>query len=361
MADLASILAFRSLVTGLMANDEARSAEARALVRAPLFSTFDSIGYLELVRTNALDSLVRWRFGDDVFRARASCARGVVKLTNSGAALHQIAPGAITITHATTGKVYRNLSIAAVGPKGSAGLGVEAELPGDASTAAPGTLTSLSPPLAGVTSTNERALVGADAETDLELRARARGPRSFPIDLVRNVRRANASRVGCLRFAGSTTSSVASVAMLTGAISAPDLEVVRGFVPPHLRAGLIAATPLPVPLTYTLTVLDDPAVPASPALAAAIAARVAEHLSTVPVGPSTLWRDALDTVIRNALGMAERSYVAPGSSSPVDALMIDATTSGLVSLSIASPAADVVLDAHEFPILGTVTPTIVRV
>lgn len=353
MADHSEIEVLRTSIRDLLAGDLQRSPEARPIMRAPLYPQVDSAGFVELLEGTDLEFWAQWRYAPaEPRRESGSAARGSVDLTSSAAAAHTFDPGELVALHGG-GARYRNLDGGTLPAGGKLRLTVEAEEPGAASIAAPGTLTALETPIAGVAVTNPSALAASDPQTDAAFRTAMRS-NDDASRAARAVRRADGTLVGVTR--ARLDGSTVQVATATGGDVAPaDLDL----IPPVLAGVTDAenASETTVPVTYELEVLDASA-PPTVDLEDAIATAVAAHLATVPID-GVLYADALDTAIRAALGMRIRNLRAGG---PAELpLVLDDGSSALVSLTLTQPAADVPLSGGAVPVVGTVTATTTRV
>lgn len=369
MADAAEIEALRvAWATSLERAQEASSLDVAMLFRAPLFEPQDSAGFLEVLP--AFEQWASWRFGSlptAVPLGRgATSARGTADVANGSAAPVSFATGELVLERA--GVHYRNLEpiFLAVGKSKTARI--EAEAGGEGGTALAGSTLTLDPPIVGVTAVAASDLVGGDAVSWLELLTALRNLDAFSTFL-RGLRRADLTPRFVTR--GRDAEGLLSVAGPSGALSSPDIERVRTLLrafPARTALGfdvsriesLESATTAAVPVAYTLQVLDElDGVPTPPNvdLAAAIAARLADLVKTIPIGPTTLRRSVVDTAARAALGMVVTSEKLP----TLDALSrYPGAPSALVSLTITAPAADVVLAPHEVAVLGAITPSITR-
>ncbi len=104
----------------------------------------------------------------------AFSAAGLV-LDNLGGGTYSFDPGEFVVKNTITGKTYFNPSVINI-PALTTGIliDIQATEIGTASNAAPGQITELVTQALGVTCTNPAAVVGADAETDDELKERDR-------------------------------------------------------------------------------------------------------------------------------------------------------------------------------------------
>lgn len=359
MADYDTIAALRAEAAEVRGN-EARSPEMRAILAEELYPALDAAGFE--ATTEDLRWWGRWRARREP--APAAAARGEIVLKNTSGAAHSFAAGELVLEHGTTGARYRNLAAAEL-PEGSAGsprwlkVAVEAEEPGEGSTAAPDTVDTLTTPIAGVTVTNPAALLGVDAEDDASFRVALKNADPLSV-AVRQARRADATLIGATR-AVMVGDELRVASPSGGDLAAGDLALLPEAVG-EPSASAANATLVAIAVSYALEVVDVEA-PADPTLEASIESGLAAYLATLPITGATVHADALDTVIRAALGMTTSTLLRRGSgpSYATRPLALVGGGSALVSLSVTVPAADVALAPGAVPVLGAVTPTITRV
>ena len=293
----------------------------------------------------------------NVTRVPATPASGLINCTNSSLSNYTLAVGELIVAHATTGKTYRNTAaIVILATVGLADVAISADEPGIESNAAPATITTVVSSLVGVGCTNPLRFIGTNKETTVALVTRARaklgslspdGPKdaynyvattpelspglSTPITRTRTV--ANAAT-------GAVSVYLATAA---GAPSGGDVTIVQTAIetyaePWGVTATAIAATALPVAITYQAWVQDSQLTSAQ--IQTAISTALAAWFATLAIGgyvipPDTgaVYVDALEQVIGNA-------------------------TPGILRVVVSIPAADVVLTSAQVATLGALTPTI---
>lgn len=315
-------------------------------------------GFAELAEGKTL-TLAAWH-GRRVARIEATYAEGSITLTNTGGGVYVLDADDLIVANVESGKQFRNVAPVALGALESATVGIRAVEAGAASTSAPGEIAALVTPLLGVTVTNPAPVVGADEETDAELRARydARlgalspmGPWDAYTYAARMATRLDGSRVAVSRVrtvpdgAGGLTVYVATasggvsgvVGNLATDLGAVDEAIAQSAEPLAITAVAASAAVVPVPVTYKAWVLNTSGL--SPAQ---ITERIEDALvawfAVQPIGGhrvgvvGRLYHDAIRTVI--------------GSSIPE-----------IFHVELTAPAADVVLAASEVAVLGAVTAT----
>jgi hypothetical protein len=114
-----------------------------------------------------LDKLAQSTF--NVTRTAATYAPGTVTFTNSFASSHgPYAPGTFHVANAA-GRTYSNTSSITIAGSGTTTAAFQADVAGSASTAAPGTITTIVTSLVGVTVTNAASFIGTDAQSNASL------------------------------------------------------------------------------------------------------------------------------------------------------------------------------------------------
>lgn len=281
-------------------------------------------------------------------------------VTNDTGALLEIEAGALIVAHVVTGKTYRNvepLSIAD-GATDSAVLLIADEA-GTASDAGPGMITEVVSDQVGVTVTNPSAVLGADDELDVDLRARCRaklealspnGPRGIYEYVAKTPSLAGTSvAITRVRVAPDPTTGEIAVylATATGAPSAPDLAAVNAAYEIHATPWCTTATAegavdLTIAITYQAWVKGSSLSTAQ--IQSAIATALAQAFKVMPIGGDKIPPALLGKVYVGAL---ER--------------IIGAAVPGIVKVEVTLPATDEELEAYEIPKLGTVTGSITEV
>lgn len=304
-------------------------------------------------------SLVAWH-GRRVQRIEATYAEGQITLTNTGGGVYVLDVDDLIAANAESGKQYRNTEAVSLGALETATVAVRAVEAGAASTAAPGEITALVTPLLGVTVTNAAPVVGADAETDAELRARyderlgalsPMGPWDAYTYAARMATRADGSRVGVSRVrtvpdgAGGVTVYVATASGGVGGtagdvgtdLGAIDEAIAQRAEPLAVTAVAASAAVVAVPVTYKAWILNTSGLTETQ-IRETIEDALVAWFAVQPIGghragvTGRLYHDAIRTVI--------------GASIPQ-----------IFHVEITAPAGDVVLAASEVAVLGAVTAT----
>ncbi len=332
-------------------------SQLQALLAASSFLDTASGAWLTLV--------ARLVYG--VERLPGAAAAGDVVFENTGAGVYAGDPGDLILV-SDDGFEYRNTS-----PFSIAALETDVVIPmravevGSAPTAGAGELTTFVTTLPGLTATNPGALVGADAETDAQLRARCRdklgtlspnGPKDAYFFAAKSARRAvDGSDVGVTRVhavpdgAGSIDVYVATATGgVTGDALDPDtdlgavaLAIHQSAEPLGIDAVVQSAATLTVPVTYEAWVRESSL--SDEQLEDGVEEALAAWMATVPIGgqilpstPGSVFVSAVQGAITSAL---ERLTGEPP-----------------IRVEVSAPAADVVVASNQAPSLGTVTSTL---
>jgi hypothetical protein len=291
----------------------------------------------------------------DVTRVPATQATGLVNLTNTSLSNYgPLNPGDLIIAHATTGKTYRNTgTITILASVGLADVAVAADEAGIASNAAPATITTVISTLVGVGSSNPLSLLGTDKETTLALVTRSRaklgalspnGPKDA-YNYVATTPSLSATAVPITRTKTVTTGATVSVYLATaaGAPTAGDVAIVQTSIDRYAEPWVatstaIAATAVPVPITYQVWVSESQLTSAQ--IQTAISAALIAWFATLDLG---------GYVIPPAAGFV---YVRALER------VIGGATPGILQVSVSAPAANVALTSAQVAVLGAITPTI---
>lgn len=293
----------------------------------------------------------------NVTRVPATSATGMVDLTNSsGTNYGPIAIGGLIIAHATTGATYRNTAVITIlAGVGLADVTIAADVPGIVGNASPGTITTVVSSLPGVGVSNPLAVLGTDKESTLALVTRARsklgslspnGPKdAYNYVATTPELSATSTPITRTRTVSNEATGAISVYLATasGAPGAPDVAVVQSAIdaraePWGATATAIAATPHVVAVTYQAWISGSQLTTAQ--IQTAIGNALAAWFATLDLGGYVIPPDT-GAVYINALQQ-----------------VIGAATPGVLRVTVALPAADVVLTPNEVATLGVVTPTI---
>ncbi len=318
-------------------------------VRAQLASA----GFLDFAADDWLTFVAYYFYG--VERRAAAPATGYITLVNAGAAPYSLAAGELIVAHATSGKTYRNTDVIVLGASTTlADIPIQSDELGSASDAAPTAITELVSSLLDVTCTNPLAVLGADEETDAELKLRSREQQAAtspmgPKDVYGYVAKTasySATSAPITRTSQdidiTTGDGTTYLATAGGAPSAADVAIVQEahdtWAEPQAflntaagASNLAVAITAVVSLATSLTVAE---------VKAAIETALARYFRTLPIGgfvvpPATgiVYLDAIKSAIIGA-------------------------TPGVVLVSLSLPAANVAVTAGQVPVLGTVTLTV---
>lgn len=256
-------------------------------------------GFLETASGGWLTLLAKNVFNVD--RKEATFATGDVTISNGGGGVYAFNPDEVRFLSSSTGKAYTNTGSFTLDPAETKSIPVRAVELGAASSAPPGTIDTLETVLTLVTVTNPTFVIGADEETDADLRTACRnklaaisvrGPRGAYAFAVRDARRLDGSFVDVNRVQISSSSSTGVVtcyvASPAGAPDPADLEFIEESIeaiarPDSVTVNVLAATE--VPLTRTLTVwtrrVDGLAAADVKAL---VEAAIAKEIAIYPIG-----------------------------------------------------------------------------
>jgi len=329
-----------------------------------LIASIATGGFLELASGRWLDLVAYYVFG--VTRNPSTKATGFVTLTNTGGGQFlNVAPGDLVVTSPTTGKSYRNTVMFSLGALATVTVAVESFEFGRAATALPGTVTTLSTSLIGVTVTNSAAIVGSDEESDSSLRERClaklgalspNGPSDAYLYLARSATRSDGSVIGVTRadqvkdgFGNLTFYFATDSGGVAGPVSTvgTDLQIVddllqRKAAPLGITLHTESATPVEIAVVGEAWIYSTANLTPSEAEAALEAAYVA-FMSTQPVsghklpglGGGKIYLDAIRSIFGAAIARNQ-----------------------LVHAVLSTPPADVSLAIGEVPIAGNVSFTV---
>lgn len=304
-----------------------------------------------------------------VTRRDAKAAEGdSLSITNASDETYNVNPGDLIVAHAVTGKTYRNKFAFAI-PAGAtididdAPVTILADEAGTGSDAAPGQITALVSSLDGVTITNTAAILGADAETDPELRDRCRDKLGSLSPNGPKEAYAFVSKTPALAAVGVAITRVLVVpdpvtgeltvflATANGAPSGGDVTIVdtaldKWATPWCTSATAAAATNKVINVTCQVWVKGSSLTPAQ--IQSAVAVALAAYFKSLPIGGDKI---APDTRGKVRVGNLE--------------LVVGKATTGIVKVEVTIPAADVELvgladgdTTAEVATLGVVTTTV---
>lgn len=262
---------------GIPARSWRRGGTARTILRyvAALYAAFTVLmvsmfqaGFLPTASGGFLTVLARYVYG--VERITARYATGEVTVTNSGGGVYSFGIGAFIVVDSETGKSYANVSAFSIGSMTDVTIDVQALELGSASNAPPTKIDTLGTAYAGLSVSNDAAVVGQDEELDDDLRQRCRdalaamspaGPRgayafaissaTLPSGLPTNVNRA---RISPYSSTGRVDIVLASAA---GPVSAADIDAVIASIEERVRPDtdtVNVASAVTIADTRTLTI-----------------------------------------------------------------------------------------------------------
>lgn len=328
-----------------------------------LQATLAKSGFLELAEGSWLSLVALYVFG--VTRNAGTFAAGEIEFNNGGGGVFSFGVGDVVAFNPATDKTYRNteaFSLAAL----ETGVLVDFEAVelGSGSTSAAGDITTLETTLLGVTITNPVAFVGADEETDPQLRVRAtektgtlspNGPADAYRYVARNAVKTDGTSAGVTRVttvADGSGNVTVYIATATGGVTGTDGDpstalgavaeaIATQAEPLAVTATVISATPVDVNATYQAWVKGTIGL-TSPELQTKIALALATAIALLPIGglrkvPGTgyVFKEWVEGVIKGAIG-----------------------SDSLIDLTVTLPAANVALAASEVPVSGAVIATV---
>jgi phage-related baseplate assembly protein len=310
--------------------------------------------FLELAEGDWLAFTAEQRYG--VTKRPARAATGNVTLTNTDAQTYNLPPGDLIVAHSVTGKTYRNTAAISLPTGVLENVPVQADEVGTASDAAPGLVTALVTSLVGVTVTNPDALLGANLETDPELKARAKAEQQAISAMgPKGVYHAVAT--------SPTLSPTASPITRTG----DSLDTTTGLLTVYLATA--TGAPIPADVAIVQSAYDEWAEPMGFLATAAASAELVVPVTATIVVDSSLTDVEIGVLVESALGayfatLPIGGYVVPPDSGLVFAdgirSAIRGAVDGIVKTTLTLPAADVAIAPGQVAVLGTVTLTIAR-
>lgn len=288
-----------------------------------LMQSFIEAGFLDFATGDWLTLLAFYVYG--VTRVPATYASGNITLTNGGGGLYTFGPGEVVAKDSTTGETYINTAGFTLNPTSTLTVAFQAVVSGSASSAPIGGIDTLVTTMLGVTISNPGAFVGADPQSDDDLRSMCRnklgalsmeGPRGAYAYAVTSATRIDGSPVNINRYSISPSSSTGTVTVYVAAPSGTpdpsDITAVENQVeavarPDTVTASVLAVTAVPV--TYALTLyakatsgIDAPGLVAlaNTALLAAIATYPIGGIPTPPGTQGYLYGEYVEGVVQGA-------------------------------------------------------------
>lgn len=283
---------------------------------------------------------------------------------NSTDAAHFL-PGDLVVAHAVTGKTYHNLDEITIAPGTvKSDILIEADEVGTGSNAATGEITTLVSVRVGGSVTNLQPCLGSDDEDDPSLRARCRsklgslspnGPKEA-FDFVVKTQffedgtaccptavPITRSQVVLNNFTGDLTVYIATDAGAPtgGDVAIADAAVDRWATPWLVDAHAIAATEVPVPVTYSAWIKSSNLTVAQQKSLILLA--LTEMVKRVPIGGARVNPD-IDTVGY----LYHDTFI----------VTIVGAVTAVIRATVAAPSADTALADGQVVTLGTVTGTV---
>lgn len=316
-------------------------------------------GFLDLATEDWLTLVARYVFG--VERITGTFATGIVKFTNTSGTPYSGGADDLIVQNSTTEAVYRSTGTWSIPGTGNTLIEVKAVEVGSDSTAAASEIDTMVTTLSGVTCTNQVAIVGTDAETDPELRTRClnrtgalspNGPKDAYGYAARNAVDEDGAAIGVTRVSavaqgdgtvdiyvatasGAVTGTAGNPATDLGAVA---LAIYEQAEPLSVQAIVASATPLSIAVTYELWIYTSAGLTEAE-VEDLVEDALEAFMSTTPIGG-------------HLVGSDRRVYVN-------DIIAeIDSVRDEIFLVTVSVPAADVVVDVDEVPVLGTVTATV---
>jgi len=323
-------------------------------------------GFLDKAEDDWLTLVARFVY--NVERSTGSFASGIVTLDNTGAGVFVVAVGDLTVSNSTTGKAYRNtagFSLAAF--ETGKLVPVQAVEIGSDSTSPIGFIDTLVTVLLNVTVTNAAALVGADPDTDPQLRSKclaktgtlspngaadayrfvafeATKDDGTPVGITRLTAVPDGTGDVIVYVASATGPVTGSIGDTTTDLGAVDDAIQTQVVPLAVTATTVSATALAVHVSYVVWVRGTSGKTAVE-MEAEIDLALTNFMSVQPIGGSRkvpgggfVFKQAIESVVAEVVG-----------------------TTDLIDKAISVPAADTAVGTTEAPVIGTIASTVIFV
>lgn len=293
----------------------------------------------------------------NVTRNPATFAAGTLTLTNTGGGIYTYGIGeVITFVTGSPGLTYTNAEAFTLNSMSTLPVAFQATAVGTASSAAPGTITSLETPLAGVTVTNAASFEGADQELDPDLRVRCRQKQATvspngPTDAYSYLAKSAATSTPITRTQVVTDPLTGIVSLYianaNGTSSDADIAIVQAVinkacVPLCMRCVVLGAIPVVIPVTGKAWIANT----ALTALQAQtqIGVSLAAFFAQLPIGGGIIPPDTTGKVRVNAIeGQIFQAFLGA-----------EGLTAIVVDNAVDAPASDLVLATGQVPQLGAV-------
>lgn len=317
-------------------------------------SLLAGMGLLDLSSGDWLTLWASSMFG--VTRVPAVAATGLVTLTNTGASVGPLAPGALIVAHSVTGATYVNTGTLTIAPGTNANVPIAAVAVGAGSNAAPGYITQMVSSIVGVTVTNPASVLGSDAESDDALKLRCRQQQAAtspagPSDAYAYVAKtpsysATSSAITRVSPALNIVNGLVTqyLATANGAPSGGDVTIVQAAFdqwvePMGFLATAAAAANLTINVTATVALSAKGTTRTVAQIQSDAATALSVYFASLPIGgfvvpPATglVYQDAIRSVIRDS-------------------------TPGVITVTLSAPSADVAIATNQVPVLGTISIT----
>lgn len=309
--------------------------------------------FLDLSSGSLLTGLAKSHYGLER-KAAVRARHEIVHTAAPTAGPYTVAIGDLVVAHEATGHTHRNITGGTIPAGGTLPLTFEAEVAGASRNAAPGELTSLVTPLAGVTVNNPAGPTqnGEDEESDasLKVRCKARWP------------------LLAIELPGD---GYAGVALSVAGVERVDVDATNPGGPNTMDvyvAGSDAAAGALV-VNAVQVAIDNRKAPAAIVTVMPAAEQVVNVTATVHVlaaqNTSSKQSELEDAVEDYLNSLAIGGLVLPPSTSGVldrDSLIgAIKAVSGVVAVAMSVPSADVAIPLHTIAIVGTITITRVSV
>ena len=337
----------------------AAGAELFATIIAPVVQALAKAFSLDTAEGDWLTIIAWERYG--VRRADDTPGTTTLTINNAKGGLYTFAVGELLIKSSANGKLYKNSAPVTILPLAT-GVSVDiiALEAGTASNAAAGEIDTFVTAYPGLTCTNASALLGADGETDPELRQLCRdslgrlspmGPEAAYVYQAKRTFRADGTLISVnrVKVSKSGVPVYVTVASSSGTVdgdpldTATDLGLIQKAIednvcPFGVTTSVSSATELPLDVVATIYVSRTANV-LSAELVSDAQDSLAAYLASVPIGGHVISPSPTGYVYVNALvGVLERlnDYVikadVDGGNVPVGAYEV--TTTGTLTISV---------------------------
>ena len=282
----------------------AAGAELFATIIAPVVQALAKAFSLDTAEGDWLTIIAWERYG--VRRADDTPGTTTLTINNSKGGLYTFAAGELLIKSSVNGKLYKNSSAVTILPLA---LGVSVDIialeAGTASNAAAGEIDTFVTPYPGLTCTNASALLGADGETDPELRQLCRdslgrlspmGPEAAYVYQAKRTFRADGTLISVnrVKVSKSGVPVYVTVASSSGTVdgdpldTGTDLGLIQKAIednvcPYGITTSVSSATALDVAFTGTIYVDRNANVVSGELISDAVEA-LNDYLASVPIG-----------------------------------------------------------------------------